>query len=565
MAAAAMEVAMNAQSLVEHAELSGGVTMEDSSAARPMRGSARTVRIACDGAGSPKSVVATGAVRMSSEERAANGVMLHRQMGADRMMLTLAHARGGAARRGRSTQVSAIEATGSASMQGDSLVTGAGKAAKHAGVKTTEVDADDLRLTLAADAAGKSEPESLAGMGHTRLEQETPDGGEESSTGDSLQVRFAAQASGSASGLGAGLRVASAEQRGHIVLRSQPGVRAGAKSVAEVSTGSAEGAEFDGVRNEVTLTGRPRLVRGDTDVSAETIVLEEGSGDAAAHGAVSASFVKEGQAGSPATHVVASDAFLHRAAETIEFRGTDSQPARMWQGASQLEAASVVLDRAHDTLMARPAGSAGLVHAVFASGAGPAGSRPARGAKAQGQHGARVLGAEGADRMVRVASARMDYSGASREVVFSGGVRTEEGAGTVQAERGVVFLSPGGAKNGTARKEVGGSGSGGGKVADEPDPLGGSVERIVLSGGVRMEQPGRYGTGEQLLYTASTSEFVLTGSAGHLPHVVDEKQGSITGATLLFRSPDSTIIVAGEPGAHGQSKGRVHTETEVKP
>ena len=563
-AAGAMEAAMNAQSLVEHAKLSGGVTMEGSGAARPMRGSAQTVTIACDDAGSPKSVVAVGAVAISSEERAANGVMLHRQMGADRMTLTLAHAKSGAARRGRSTQVSAIEAMGSASVSGESLMTGTGKAAKRGGVKTTEVAADDLRLTLAADAAEKSEPQSLAGTGHTRLEQKAPDGGDESSTGDSLQIRFGAGASGSASGLGAGLRVASAEQCGHIVLRSQPGVHAGAKNVAEVSTGSAEGAEFDGARNEVTLTGRPRLVRGDTDVSAETIVLEEDSGDAAAHGAVSASFVKEGQAGSPATHVVAADAFLNRAAETIEFRGTDAQPARMWQGASQLEAASVVLDRAHDTLMARPAAAAGLVHAVFASSAEPARPKAARGVKASGQRGGRVLSVEKTDRVVRVASARMDYSGASREVVFSGGVRTEEGAGTVQAERGVVFLSPSGAKNGTARKEVG-LGNGGGKVADEPDPLGGSVERIVLSGAVRMEQPGRYGTGEQLLYTASTGEFVLTGSAGRLPHIVDEKQGSLTGATLLFGSADSTIIVAGEPASHGQARGRVHTETQVKP
>ncbi|HEY5329480.1 MAG TPA: hypothetical protein VIJ79_06330 [Acidobacteriaceae bacterium] len=564
-AAGAMEAAMNAQSLVEHAELSGGVTMEDSGAARPMRGSARTVTIACDDTGSPKSIVATGAVAISSEERAANGVRLHRQMAADRMTLTLTHAKGRAARSGRSTQVSAIEATGSASVRGESLVTGTGKAAKRGGVKTTEVAADDLRLTLAADAAGKSEPESLAGTGHTRLEQKTPNGGDESSMGDSLQVRFGAGAAGSASGLGAGLRVASAEQRGHIVLRSQPGVKAGAKRVEEMSTGSAEGAAFDGVRNEVTLTGRPRLVRGDTDVSAETIVLDQSSGDAAAHGAVSASFVKEGQAGSPVTHVVAADAFLHRTAQTIEFRGTDAEPARMWQGASQLEAASVVLDRAHDTLMARPAAAAGLVHAVFASSAKPGAPGAARDAKPSGQSGARMLGAEGTNRVMRVASARMDYSGASREVVFSGGVRTEEGAGTVQAERGVVFLSPGGSKKGTARKEVGGSGNGGGKVADEPDPLGGSVERVVLSGGVRMEQPGRYGTGEQLLYTASTGDFVLTGTGARRPHVVDEKQGSITGATLLFGSADSTIIVAGEPASQGQARSRVHTETQVKP
>jgi len=95
--------------------------------------------------------------------------------------------------------------------------------------------------------------------------------------------------------------------------------------------------------------------------------------------------------------------------------------------------------------------------------------------------------------------------------------------------------------------------------------LGGSVEKIVLSGGVRISEPGRTATGEQMLYRAANQEFVLTGSPGHLPRISDEKQGNITGATLLFGAADSTIVVAGEPGAHGQARGRVHTETVVKP
>jgi lipopolysaccharide export system protein LptA len=242
---------------------------------------------------------------------------------------------------------------------------------------------------------------------------------------------------------------------------------------------------------------------------------------------------------------MAAAAVFHHAAQTVEFLGTDAQPARLWQGASQLEAASVVLDRAHDTLTARPAAAGGQVHAVFAS------SGTAGGARRAG------TGASNAPRVVRVASARLDYSGASEQAVFSGGVHTEGATGEVRAQRGVVFLSSraGAAKNGTAVE----------KGRGEPDPLGGPVERIVLSGDVRMDQPGRHGTGEQLLYTAASGEFVLTGAPGRPPHVADERQGSITGATLVFTSADSTIIVAGEPGAHGQGRGRVHTETPVKP
>jgi hypothetical protein len=49
-----------------------------------------------------------------------------------------------------------------------------------------------------------------------------------------------------------------------------------------------------------------------------------------------------------------------------------------------------------------------------------------------------------------------------------------------------------------------------------------------------------------------------------LPVIVDAQQGSVTGATLLFRSgtsaADSTIVVSGDAA----KKVRVRTETEVR-
>jgi lipopolysaccharide export system protein LptA len=160
--------------------------------------------------------------------------------------------------------------------------------------------------------------------------------------------------------------------------------------------------------------------------------------------------------------------------------------------------------------------------------------------------------------VVRVTSARLDYSGMSHEAVFTGGVLAEAEDGTVRAQRGVAFLTPKQAGTGAASGAKG-QDSKGQAVKGQPDPVASSVERIVMSGAVKVEQPGRTATGDQLLYTAATGEFVLTGAPGHPPHVVDDKQGSITGATLLFRSPDSTIVVAGEPASR-----RVHTETTIK-
>jgi lipopolysaccharide export system protein LptA len=539
--AAVMDAAMSTQSLLEHAEFPSGATVDDRSSARPMHGTARSMRIVCDSAGEPVSVVAAGSVTGEMEQRAAGGQTLHRQMAAERVVLGLK--RGG---RGRPMQVSEIdatgidatgnEATGGAWMRGESPASGAKR-----GLKTTEVAGDELKLMLGLDGRGKDEPQMLTGVGRTRLEQRTQDGAGQSSVGDALEVRFTATgAAGGANGAGAGgLQIASAEQTGHVSLRSVPAVVAGAKEAAEVTTGTAQRATYDGESDVMTLYGRPLLERGGTNVMADTITVAEGSGDAVAQGAVKATFVSAKAApGAEATHATSATALLHRAADTIEFRGTDARPARLWRGASQLEAASVVLDRAHDTLMARPATAKGLVHAVFAS--------MSSGAAGKGRGVPRAGGAQ----VMRVASTRLDYTGGSREAVFSGGVHAEGATGDVRAARGVAFLKPA-AASGTAK--------------GERDLLGGSLDRIVLNGDVRMEQPGRHGTGEQLLYTAATREFVLTGAPGRPAHVVDAQQGSLTGATLVFGSADKSVVVAGEPGVHGQARGRVHTETQMKP
>jgi lipopolysaccharide export system protein LptA len=104
-------------------------------------------------------------------------------------------------------------------------------------------------------------------------------------------------------------------------------------------------------------------------------------------------------------------------------------------------------------------------------------------------------------------------------------------------------------------KKVSGVAAGGGF-------MGGSVERVVASGHIEMQQPGRRATGEQVVYTASDGMFVLTGTATVLPKVVDDLQGTVTGTSLRFHAGDENVVVSngGETGA-GQ---RVRTETRVK-
>jgi lipopolysaccharide export system protein LptA len=651
-----LNAAMNGESQMEHAELAGGVVLVDTSAVRPMKGSAKTVKIACDGAGNPTSVVAEGGAALSESQPGRSEPSLGRQMGADRMTLTLVKAaHGGAAHGGAGggMRVSAVHAEGNAWATGDAVVrsangkTARGNAAgvKTGGVKTAEIKTmrvagDDLRLALVRDAEGKDEPQSLSGAGHTRIEQRMPDGTVETSGGEALRVTFEPAKSG------AGVEIASAVQTGHVEIRGVPG-----KAGGQPSEGVAESAALDGASDVVTLTspqrasssgtptGRPRLTRGDTSLSAETIRLMQTTGDAVAEGNVAATFVKAkagaaagssgakklGSSEAPVTHALAQRATLRRAQETVEFTGTDATPARMWQGASQVEAANLLLDRTHDSMEAWPAAASGVVRAVFAEKQGSGIREQGSGSREQGSGsreqgsgireqgtgireqgsgirdqglgireqgpGRNGLGLKG-DRVVRVTSGRLDYSGISDEAVFTGGVLAQGEDGQVRAQRAVAFLGQGsgsraqssegqgargpegqgsegrgsegqGARGPEGQGARGAEGQGAsrrrGVAEGEPDPVAGSVEKIVMSGGVKVQQPGRVGTGDQLLYTAATGEFVLTGTPGHPPRVADDKQGNITGATLLFRSADSTIVVAGEPASR-----RVHTETTIR-
>ena len=156
----------------------------------------------------------------------------------------------------------------------------------------------------------------------------------------------------------------------------------------------------------------------------------------------------------------------------------------------------------------------------------------------------------------------MDYADIEREATFSGGVHIDGTTGQTRSQRAVVFLNPAP----SASKAVPGEAKpASATLAEQTNLFGGSVQRVVLSGAVRLDQPGRAGTGEQLVYTAADSTYILTGTPAKPPHMVDVKQGNITGATLLFRSDDSTIIVTGgPPGSTQPQHGRIHTETEVR-
>ena len=157
---------------------------------------------------------------------------------------------------------------------------------------------------------------------------------------------------------------------------------------------------------------------------------------------------------------------------------------------------------------------------------------------------------------VLVRAAAMDYSDVQHQATFNGGVQMRDPAGVVTGKRAAVFLQ--------AAAKAASVGPTARTGAAAPN-MGGKLERAVVLGDVRVNEPGRTGAGEQITYTAASNSFVLTGTPATPPWVRDAQQGYVTGTALVFGASDSSIVVTGThaPGNQGKPT-RVHTETEIK-
>jgi lipopolysaccharide export system protein LptA len=280
---------------------------------------------------------------------------------------------------------------------------------------------------------------------------------------------------------------------------------------------------------------------------------------------VKASYVQAGSTEEP-VHVLASRAEMKHDSQTAIFYGTAGKLARLWQGGSQVDAPVLQFEQKQKRLLAHGDGQGAplAVHTVLVSngdsGSGRAGKRSvaADGKAGSGKAGAGKIAGGGKTGVVRVASRELVYSDETRRADFTGGVEVESADGVMKGQQVVVYLEPAQAGATGATKS-----SGGGDAKQSLAAggfMGGSVERIVASGHIDMQQPGRRATGEQLVYTAIEGMFALTGTTKAPPKVVDAERGTVTGTLLRFHSGDENVVVSNG----GDSADRVRTETRVK-
>ena len=535
------------------AKLNGGVTLVDANAMRPMHGKAATADMSFTSAGQLQEMIASGGAQMVEVVKAAGQPDLPREVRGDRIVTEYASVPGVGMK--RKAQVREIRVNGSAYASGVSV---ADKKGAAGGLKSTEMSADELRAAVTPDANGKLQVQKVNGSGHTKVVQRAPAGALQVSTGDELVASFAPGRDGE-------MQVAHATQTGQVTLHSLAAAKAGA-AAPEPADATAVRANYDGGSATFALDGGVHFQQGAFDLTAATMGVNQLTGDAEAGGGVMATMVpatkdaagvalvtKPGEAPRQPTHVTADHATMLHASQLAEFFGTSARPARLWQGASEVQAATVLFDQKKKSIAARPE-SGGKVHAVFAREAVAGDAKSLAGVKAPG-------GAKVAQSVVRVSSSTMDYDDEHREGTFGGGVRMDGTTMQAVSQRAVVFLEPEVAKSGDAKVDAAKSDARG-------QEFGGRLRRVVMMENVQLSQPGRTGTGDMLVYNAADANYTLTGTPGKLPHVVDRKQGSVTGPTLVFHDEgtgdvaDSTIIVSGLDKAGKQ--GRVREEVEVK-
>ncbi len=378
----------------------------------------------------------------------------------------------------------------------------------------SEMAADDLTGVFGPNSSLKT----LTGAGHASLRQTAADGALQTASADRIQARFvpAAGARLPKKGSGAPAQLEFAQLDGHVILDEQPPARAGAQQQPVHAT--AGRAIYQSAGQWLHLTESPRVTDGGMVLSANGIDVSQQSGEAFGHGNVKATWIESAAgAGTPAfslggrgpAHVIAHEAELHQSTGQAFFRGD----ARLWQDANSVSAPLLILNRSQQSLTARTSSSARPVVAVLL---GAPQARP--GSKSR----------SAAPSVIRVRGGELDYSGVERTALFRAAplasVTAESGAVTSTSDEVDLYLSQPG--NHAA-----------GAVAQ--------VERMTARGHVVLRAQGRRGTGQQLAYSGSSGDYVLTGTPAEPPRLVDPLRGSVTGNALIFHSRDDSVSIEG--------------------
>ncbi|HEY2468137.1 MAG TPA: LPS export ABC transporter periplasmic protein LptC [Terracidiphilus sp.] len=503
-----------------HGHLQGGVSIDSESKGRKMHGTSPTMDIAFAGDGEPRSAHLERGVQIASEEETASPagpLRTHRTWTSPVVDIAFRNA-------GR-------QRVEPASMHGTGGVVITGSSQRGNGpVSPSQMTADDVTGEFGSNGALTT----VTGRSHAAIAETSANGTLQTTHGDVLIAHLARtdNANEGQTAAGGGLQVESATVDGNVMLTQQPPAKAGTPQPTLRAT--AGHAEYESKGEWLHLTRSPRVNDGALELSAEKVNVSQVSGDAFALGNVKATWAGNADRGTASenlvakkskdkgavadlgaqgpTHVVADQAELQHSG-LATFKGK----ARLWQQGNSVTAPVIALDRTKQTLTALTTAAKNPVQVVLVSAT----------ASVPGAQ----KGKQGAPSVVRVRGGDLRYSSAERKAVMQSGavgnvVASTADATTTSNEVELLLLPPGnhaGRDGGAAQ-----------------------VDRMISTGNVEISSGGRHGTGEKLVYSGDTGNYVLTGTSAALPRLTDPVRGSVSGEALIFNSRDDSVKVEGD-------------------
>ncbi|HVN93807.1 MAG TPA: LptA/OstA family protein [Terracidiphilus sp.] len=556
-----------------HGHMEGGVTMDSSTAERTLHATSPAAELDFGAKGELKTAHLQRGVEMKSQE--ARPESAGQDAGSGQLQVTRTWRSpvvdiGFRAGRGtgREHSASASSAQGQlevATMRGSGGVTITSESQRgNQPVAPSTLSADEVTGIFGAGSVLRA----VTGIGHAKIDETTATGALESATGDRLQADFdegsehgterprsresreqgskAARTRGSTTETS----VQSAELDGNVVLFEQPAQRPGSQSQPALRA-TAGKAVYEGAGEWLHLTVNPRVTNGNLDMTADRVDVSRQSGEAWARGDVKATWSNVGSdersdtsiassgsgavtlGGKGPAHVVAEEARLNQSTGEATFRGH----ARLWQETNFVSGPLIVLNQHLQTLAARSSDPAEPVRVVMLSaenGLAKTGNHES-GANSGNSPGSGS--ASSAASVIRVSGGDLRYSDVERRAVMRGGalgaVVAETGTATSSSDVVELLLVPAGSRdaNRGAQPRTGG--------------MQAQVDRMKAVGHVALTMQGRRGTGEQLVYTGATGEYVLTGTAAAPPKLTDPGRGTVTGEALIFDSRDDRVSIEG--------------------
>ena len=277
-------------------------------------------------------------------------------------------------------------------------------------------------------------------------------------------------------------------------------------------TGEAQQAVFTKTNQTAVLTGQALARDSTSETRATKITFNQATGEIFAEGNVRSTDLSAKATSVQLAPVPTNLSSEHMQASSKTGRALYTGHARMWQGASVLEAESIELLR--DT---RVVNAVGNVRAVF-----PQASNDQSQPKKQPS-------------LWHISAGTLTYWDLENRAKLEDNVVVQSVDQRMRAPVLDLFFT----RAPTGKQGV---------------PGAAQISRAVGTGGVMVEEGDRRATAEKGVYTAEDEKFVLSGGN---PTLYDAQEGTTTGRQLTFHIADDTIIVDSAEGMRTLTKHRV--------